>query len=165
MARPTPKASGTDAVGAKSRTKIWMMLGVIALLLGGGGGAGAWYLTRSGPGHQDPDKAETPRPPLFLALDPFTVNLQEESGEQYLQVGLTLKVDDQGQIDLLKLHMPEVRSRLLMLLSSKKGSEILTPEGKRRLSDEIIAQVKQPLTLNGPPQGVSAVFFTSFVIQ
>ncbi len=34
--------------------------------------------------------------------------------------------------------MPQVRSRLLMVLSSKKASELLTSEGKRNLTDEII---------------------------
>jgi flagellar FliL protein len=98
-------------------------------------------------------------------LETFTVNLQGGGGEQYLQVGLTLKVDDQAQIDLIKLHMPEVRSRLLMLLSSKKSTDVLTPEGKMKLSDEIIAHLREPLSPNNPPPGVSGVFFTSFVVQ
>lgn len=164
MATAAPKAA-TAQGGGKSRKKFFMVLGVAVVLLGGGGGACAWYLARNNSSHIEGEKYETPKPPLFLALEPFTVNLQPETGEQYLQVGLTLKVEDQTQIELLKLHMPEVRSRLLMLLSSKKSSEISTSEGKRKLSDEIIAQVKEPLAVNSPPQSVSGVFFTSFVIQ
>jgi flagellar protein FliL len=165
MAKPTAKASGSAETGAgKSRTKkVFMVLGAIFVLLTAGGGAGAWYLSSTG--HAGSGSAESEKPPLFLPLENFTVNLQGEAGEQYLQVGLTLKVDDQAQIDLLKLHMPEVRSRLLLLLSSKKRSEILTPEGKKNLSDDIIAEVRQPLAVNSPPQNVSAVFFTSFVVQ
>ena len=162
MAKPTPKAAADEAGTGKSRKKLLMVLGVVLVLLGGGG-AGAWYLTRGGGGHSEQEDAA--RAPLFFALEPFTVNLQDETEEQYLQVGLTLKVDDEAQIDLLKLHMPELRSRLLMLLSSKKATEILTPEGKRKLSDEIIAQVKEPFRANSPPQAVSGVFFTSFVVQ
>jgi len=164
MAKPTPKAAADEAGTGKSRKKLLMVLGVVLVLLGGGG-AGAWYLTRGGGAHSEQEKEDAAKAPLFLALEPFTVNLQDETEEQYLQVGLTLKVDDEAQIDLLKLHMPEVRSRLLMLLSSKKGAEILTPEGKRKLSDEIIAQVKEPFRANSPPQAVSGVFFTSFVVQ
>ena len=164
MAIAAPKAA-TAQGGGKSRKKFFMVLGVAVVLLGGGGGACAWYLVRNNSSHIEGEKYETPKPPLFVALEPFTVNLQPEIGEQYLQVGLTLKVEDEANIALLKLHMPEVRSRLLMLLSSKKSSEISTSEGKRKLSDEIIAQVKEPLAVNSPPQSVSGVFFTSFVIQ
>jgi flagellar FliL protein len=76
-----------------------------------------------------------------------------------------LQVADQSQVDLIKLYMPQVRSRLLLLLSSKKASEISTPEGKKKLSDEIMEQVKQPFKLGAAPQNVTNVFFTSFVIQ
>jgi flagellar FliL protein len=166
MAKPTPNAGGSGETGArKSRKKVLMVLGAMLVLLSSVGGAGAWFLSGSRNGHAGSENAGPEKAPLFLPLENFTVNLQGETGDQYLQVGLTLKLDDQAQIDLLKLHMPEVRSRLLMLLSSKKGSEILTPEGKKKLADEIIAQVRQPLTVNSAPQGVSAVFFTSFVVQ
>jgi flagellar FliL protein len=61
--------------------------------------------------------------------------------------------------------MPQVRNRLLLLLSSKKASEILSVEGKKTLSNEIVAQIKQPFVAQGPQQSVSDVFFTSFVVQ
>jgi flagellar FliL protein len=98
-------------------------------------------------------------------MEPFTVNLQSENGDQFLQVTLTLQVPDQVQEDLIKTFMPQVRSRLLFLLSSKKPSEITTVEGKKKLIDEIINTVNQPFTSRGPQQDVSNVFFTSFVIQ
>ena len=98
-------------------------------------------------------------------MEPFTVNLLHETGEQYLQVALTIQVADQLQVDLIKLYMPIVRSRLLLLLSNKKASEILTEEGKRKLADEIVVQLKLPFAPNTEPQKVSSVFFTSFVIQ
>ena len=44
---------------------------------------------------------------------------------------MTLQVPDEEQANLLKLNMPQVRSRLLMLLSSKDTAEILTSEGKK----------------------------------
>jgi hypothetical protein len=49
------------------------------------------------------------------------VNLQQETGDQYLQVAMTLQVQDGQTAEALKLYMPQVRSRLLMVLSSKKA--------------------------------------------
>ena len=103
--------------------------------------------------------------PVFVAIEPFTVNLQPENGDQYLQTALTLQVGGQAQVDLIKLNMPQVRSRLLFLLSSKKASEISSAEGKKKLSEEIIEQIKIPFVDKGAPQDVTGVFFTSFIIQ
>lgn len=165
MAKQTPKHDGgAEASASKSPKKVFAILGAVLVLVSAGG-AGAWYLSNNGTNRGGSGKGESERPPLFLPLETFTVNLRGEAADQYLQLGVTLKVDDQAQIDFLKLHMPEVRSRLITLLSSKQSSEILTPEGKRKLSDEIVEQVRESLTANSHPPGVSAVFFTSFVVQ
>jgi len=63
------------------------------------------------------------------------------------------------------VHMPRVRSRLLTLLSSKQADELATPADKKKLAQEILAQVKQPFDPNGKPQQVDDVLFTTFVIQ
>lgn len=162
---PKPAAdAGDSAAPKKSKKKLFAMLAVLLLLAGGGGG-GAWYFLGQNKGEHAKKKVEPPAPPVFAALDPFTVNLQPDNGEQYLQVAMTLQVADQAQADLVKLYMPLVRSRLLLLLSSKKASEISTADGKKKLSEEIIAQLKQPFAPQGEPQKISSVLFTSFVIQ
>jgi flagellar protein FliL len=163
---PAPQEESAPAPQKKSRKKLLLLI-IIGLLLAGGGGGAAWFFLghESASGAPPKVKHEPPKPPVFVVMDPFTVNLLHETGEQYLQVALTLQVADQLQVDLIKLYMPIVRSRLLLLLSSKKASEILTEEGKRKLADEIVAQLKLPFVPNGEPQKVSSVFFTSFVIQ
>ena len=98
-------------------------------------------------------------------MEPFTVNLQQEGSDQFLQISMTIQVSDEKQVEEIKLYMPQVRSRILLLLSGKKASEVNTAEGKKKLADEIIAQIKQPFVAGGKPQDVSNVFFTSFVIQ
>jgi len=61
--------------------------------------------------------------------------------------------------------MPRVRSRLLSLLSSKQAEELASTEDKKKLAQEILAQVKLPFDPKGKPQQVDDVLFTSFVIQ
>jgi flagellar FliL protein len=149
----------------KSSKKRVVVFGLLLLVLGIGGG-GAWYLLGSSGEPAAAAKQEPPKPPVFLPMDQFTVNLQSESGnDQFLQVSFTLQLADQEQVELIKTYMPLVRSRLLLLLSSKKASEISGVDGKKKLSEEIIAQVKQPFLPQGAPQAVTGVFFTSFVIQ
>lgn len=152
----------------KSKKKLIVIIAATLVLLGGGGGAAAWYFTQQKHGDKKEAKHEEeahPVAPVFLTLETFTVNLSPEAGEQYLQVDITLNAADQPEADLIKLHMPQVRNRVLMLLTSKKASEISSVEGKRILSEEIAKQINEPFTQKGKPQKVSGVYFTSFVIQ
>jgi flagellar protein FliL len=171
--KPVPKvvpAEETPAAAAapKKGKKKTLLLVSIALLVLGGGGAAAWYFMGSDEAHEaaaPARKAEPIKPPVFVAIEPFTVNLQQESGDQFLQVAFTLQVPDQTQVELMKLYMPLLRSRVLLLLSGKKASELSTVDGKKKLQEEIIAQAKLPFIAHGGPQTVNGVFFTSFVIQ
>ena len=149
----------------KSKKKLVIILAAL-LLLGGGGGGAAWYFM----GHKTTDgakhaKVEAPKPPVFVVLEPFTLNLQSDGADQFLQVAFTLQAASTEEVDAIKTYMPQVRSRLLLLLSSKRASEINTPAGKKALGAEIAAAVNQPFTPGGKKQEVSDVFFTSFVIQ
>jgi flagellar FliL protein len=115
-----------------------LYIAIAFIALSGGGGAW-WYLERdAAPGTARP---QPPKPPVFAPLDTFTVNLQAEDGNQFLQIGLTLRLVDDAATAALKLRMPEVRDRILLLLSAKKASDLLTLEGKRKLSAEIQAAV------------------------
>ena len=101
----------------------------------------------------------------LIALDPFTVNLKSEGGEKFLQVGFTLQVPDALHEQLIKDTMRTQHSRILLLLSSKTASDVSTPEGKKKLSDEIIASVNEPVTPEAPSPSVTALYYNSFVIQ
>lgn len=138
-----------------------MLLLIVLLLIGGG--AGGWYYWSSQ--NSDQPAQEKVGPPTFVALDSFTVNLQPDPQDHYLQIGITLQVPGKEEAELMKLHMPQVRSRLLLLLSSKKASDISNVEGKNKLAQEIAEQVKLPFKPEGTPQTITNVFFTSFVIQ
>jgi len=161
---PIDEAAGGAAPPKKSSKKLLIIVG--ALVFAAAGGGGAWFFMGNRAAAPDaPVRQDPAKPPVFIQMEPFTVNLQQETVEQYLQVQFTLQVADQAQVETIKLYMPLVRSRLLLLLSSKKASELSTPEGKKQLQDEIVAAVKQPFTPQSAPIGVTGVFFTSFVIQ
>jgi flagellar FliL protein len=158
-----PKAA--EGAAPKSGKKLLVMIIMGVLVLGGGGGA-AWFFThgKADDGHAEPKHVKE-GPPVFVAIEPFTVNLQPENGDQYLQIQFTLQVANAENEEKIKQNMPKVRSRLLLLLSAKKASELTSVEGKKKLSEEIVASVKAPFSEKGEPQGVTDVLFTSFIIQ
>ncbi len=175
MATTRPKSEPAPAAGRagqapaapakpkKSRAKI-VVLGALTLVLAGGG-AGAWHFLRAPTHASTASKTAPPRPVTYMSLDPFTVNLQSADAERYLQVGLALKLADPAYEDAIKARMPEIRNRVLLLLSGKRAADIATVEGKRKLSQEILAQIAQAIAGHVPAQGVRDVLFTSFVIQ
>lgn len=166
MAKAAPKEdTQADPVKGKSKKKLFLIVGTALIMVAIGGSAGALYLNKKNTSSKNEVKHAPATPPVFINLEPFTVNLQSENGDQYLQVTLTLQVTDDKQVEIIKQHMPQVRNRLLMLLSSKKPSEIASTEGKKKLSSEIIALTKQPFSPQGESQSVLSVFFTSFIIQ
>lgn len=152
------------AAEAAPKSKKMMMIIIVAVLALGLGGGGAWFFLKGKPesGQKEVKKAEKPE---FVVIEPFTVNLQPEEGEQYLQIQFTLQVANVEQVEIIKTNMPHVRNRVLLLLSGKKASEINTVDGKKLLSKEIIESIKQPFFDKGPSQEVSDVMFTSFIIQ
>ncbi len=176
-ARPEPESGIEEAAPPPKKIRSLVKIVLALTLLLGGAGGGAWYFLQD----QQPvaakagsakvakaanAKPDPSKPPLFVALEPFTVNLQhEDASSQYLQVGLALKVSDAGAVDAVKLHMPEIRNRILLLLSSKKASELATAEGKKTLSTELAREVLQPLAGSVPGKALDSVLFTSFVIQ
>ncbi len=146
----------------RSRKKLLLIVMIVLLLLGGGGGA-AWYFLRPA-GTAAPQTAvkPPPAPPVFIELEIFTVNL---AGDRILQTGITLQVKEAKDAEQLKLYMPQVKNRLLLLLSSKSIDELHTPSGKESLAADIATSLKQAYTKDLTPPAISGVFLTSFVIQ
>jgi len=165
---PAKAAPAAEAPAAKSSKKMLFIIIGLVLVLVIGGGAAAFMLMGSKSKKASDDHAEekaVSKVPVFVVIEPFVVNLMSEtSGDQFLQIAMTLQVPNQETADAIKLFMPQVRSRLLMVLSSKKASELLSNDGKKALTDEIIDQLGEPFA-SGKGPNITDVFYTSFVIQ
>ena len=140
-AAKAPEAGGE----APRKSKLPLIIILVVVLLAGSGGAAWFFMMRGGADEEEHETKASAKPPVFLPLDQFTVNLQPEDGQQFLQVAMTLKVIDQQIADNIKAVMPEVRSRVLLLLSSKKPSQIGSVDGKVALSDAIIHEIEQTM--------------------
>ncbi|EKE18187.1 MAG: hypothetical protein ACD_10C00096G0002 [uncultured bacterium] len=179
-----PAEDGAEAPPKKSK-KLLIII-VAAILILAIAGAGAFFLLKGGDHAEDDEEAatETTKPkkkkgeaapaPVFVNLETFTVNLIPEAGDQYLQVILALELEDATADVELKTQMPKVRNNIMLLLSSKKASELLSKEGKENLAEALKEEVNDILV---PPKRnkkgtkissegpVKSVLFTSFIIQ
>ena len=150
--------------GKKSKIKVLALVLLVLLL---GAASATWLLLPHKAEDKQADKhqaeAAPSGPPVFVPLEPFTVNLQPDG--QFLQATFTLQMASQEESNNLKVYMPQVRSRMLLMLSNKTVIELSTVDGKTRLGSEIARLVEQPFAAGLKPVRVSNVFFTSFVIQ
>jgi flagellar protein FliL len=164
----TPQAAAQPrAPGLIKRTLVIALIALLAAALAGGG---TWfYMSRheSAPAQAAQPAKAAPAPiPVFFALEPMTVNLQSDDGEQhYLRIGLTLKLNDQKTQDHLTAHMPEIRSRVLLALSNKHPEDLAPLEGKQALAKELAALIEKPTEPGSEPVHVDDVLFTEFVVQ
>ncbi|MCL5425155.1 MAG: flagellar basal body-associated protein FliL [Gammaproteobacteria bacterium] len=151
-----------------SKKLLWVM--IILVLLSSAGAAAAIYMVIDQRGG-DTVEGETQQmaarqPPIFMRIEPFTVNLADDRyGSRLLYTGVTLRVGNDLSQQILEEHMPQVRSRLLMLLSGKQASDLTSPEGKEELAQAIISRLNVPLTENQPPLDLREVLFTEFIVQ
>ncbi|WP_027947447.1 flagellar basal body-associated protein FliL [Litchfieldella anticariensis] len=150
--------------------KPWWLLGILVILFSMGSSIAVFYFMDSrGEAHSQvevqPEPLRGPTP-VFVEIKPFTVNVQSRQYEQrLLYVGLSLQVGDEMTRELLQEHMPQVRSRLLTLLSSQHAEDLVTPEGKKVLSSQILALLERPLTDPQPPLAINDVLYTEFIVQ
>lgn len=166
-----------DGAAPKKGKKLIIIIAAVAFLVIAGGAA-AFFLMHKDAESDDEVAAEEAKPvkkkksgkevpPVFVPFEAFTVNLVPEQGDQYLQLVISVDVEDEHTGESVKSQMPKLRNKVMLLLSDKKASEILPKEGKEKLAVEIRNQMNAVLEPSakegyGP---IREVLFTSFIIQ
>lgn len=108
---------------------------------------------------------QRPTNPIFVKVAPFTVNLQGDLYGRLLYVGLSLQVGDEETREFLLEHMPQVRSRMLILHSAQSPEKLASPEGKRELAAGILAALAEPMARPQPELRIDDVLFSEFIVQ
>ena len=192
-----PEAAEGDAKppAKKSKKLLIIIIGAVVAVLALVGGGAYWYYSKqraavaAEDGGEEPAKAATkdghPIPPAYLPMDNMVVNLADPGGDRVAQVGVTLVVTDAHASDQVKAFLPTIRSGVLMLISQKTATELLTAEGKETLAKEILHEAVLPFgggesDAHGAAEGgkkkkekaaahadmpVTGVLFSSFIVQ
>lgn len=153
--------------------KSLLTIALVALIAAGAAGGGAWYFTRHA--GKEEKTAETdakkpgqvPAPAQYFALDPpFVVNLAGDAGgARYLQVEVQLMTRDPESLAAIQLHAPAIRARLLMLFAQQDAAGLVSREGKERLQNAALGEVKALLVAETGKPAAESLLFTSFVMQ
>lgn len=172
-------ASASRETRHANRGKKWALIVGAVVVLTAAAGAAAQFLVRPAQLAGLYSDAGVRRDPLFVSLDQFTVNLADEGGERFAQVGVTLEVADEKVDKAIRAHLPSIRNSVLLLLSSKKTTDLLSLDGKKQLAAEIASQAGRELgwqpvdetkgsDIAGRParaNPIEAVHFSHFIVQ
>ena len=157
--RTGPRAAARTEGSAfkKSRKKLVVMLVAAVIVLGAG------YVLKSkllkphyGPGEAVPVGQ-------VLALGTFTVNT--DNG-QLVQAGIDLQLTKPANEKAVEQHEPELKNAAIDDLSSWSSEQLLRVVTRAKLQHQLLTSFQHVLgTVDGAAQQVSAVYFTSFLLQ
>lgn len=105
---------------------------------------------------------------VYVALTPTFVTNYDGGGRlKYLKADVTLRVQAPADARVLE-HLPYIRNRLVILLSSQLEENLTSTAGKEALRMRALEEVRSALALLGRPEAAAAVtdlYFTSYVVQ
>lgn len=116
---------------------------------------------------EEPEVYEAPSgPAIYIRMDPnFVVSFSEQRLARFMQFSLQVMTRDKALEDIIKAHMPAVRSNLFLLFNSQSAEAMMTREGKENLLIKITEDINKTLENVADISGVEAAYFDSFVIQ
>jgi len=150
MATATTANAGAPAKGKKKLIMMIAGAGVLVLVLAV---VAVMMMTKKPAQDEDSDgpaqtavaKRDPKAVPVFVPLDPFTVNLADRDAERYAQVGITLEVVSVPVGDQIKAYMPAIRNNILMALADRTAADLQTREGKALLAAKVMRETSRAL--------------------
>jgi flagellar protein FliL len=187
-AAATATAAAPEAPKKKSKKLLFIVLGVVVLALIGA--AAALFILKKNTAEDDYEDdghapveqaAKNPKTaPVFLPLENMVINLADPGGNRFIQLGLTLQLQDAATETAVKAYLPSIRSQVLVLISQRTADEMLALKGKEKLASDIIATISKEMgytvasededaprkkKAKAAPNPVQAVLFSSFIVQ
>ena len=176
-----PATEGVETAPAKNSKKLLIIIIAVVVVVLGLGAVTAFLLLRHAPEQDDDGEVavEKAKPvkkkkvdrevPIYVALDAFTVNLVPDNGDQFLQLVMSLEVEDAYVLEVLVGKQSKPRNAMTLPLSTKKASQLNYKESKEPLAQEVKEQINGILEPAGKGKKrdgpIKEVLFTSFIIQ
>jgi flagellar protein FliL len=145
----------------------WIIIGVaVIVVVAGGATFGILKYLRSAGTAAAAEKVKKESVESTLNLDPFLVNLADKEATRFVKVTfrLGLSLDEKEVEEKLSknnVFLAQTRDAVISLLTSKTSEEVLTPDGKEKLRQEVQTRVNAFLSKGK----VMEVYIVDFVVQ
>jgi flagellar FliL protein len=133
--------------------------GIVALAFLAGA---AWILTSK---RQASGGQAVPAVQDVMHLEGFVVNLADPPGDCFLRIGIDLglghSINGHSKNENMAAPTARVRDVILRVLTTYQSTELLAPEGKDRLKQQLLGALQAAV----PELAVREVYFTDFLVQ
>jgi len=156
MAEAEARTRGSVAVPPKGNFS-WMVWAALLAL----GIPAVWMLR--GRVQTEAAATHTSQVKSVLHLETFVLNLADPDERAYLRVGIDLGLTTDLQANERSGNPPIalLRDTILGVLALAKPQDLVTPQGKTRLKDDLLRALRE----RAPALGVEEVYFTEFLVQ
>ncbi len=163
MADEEEKETNEEPPKKKSKMILFAIIGIVLLLAAGGGFFAYTKFMKPKPveNKEELKKVQEKKIGEMVELDPFVVNLSDPRGKRYLKLKITIELAPDVTVEKVTPYMPKMRDMVIMLLTSLTFDEVMTPEGKIRIRDELFERFNLILR----PNRIKNIYFTNFVVQ
>ncbi|MFK8053584.1 MAG: flagellar basal body-associated FliL family protein [Woeseiaceae bacterium] len=155
--------------GPKSKKKLFIIIGVVAVLAIGAGIAVPMFLKE--PPEEVAEGEEPAEEPQAEAIyegihPPLLINFLDDRGKgRFLQISLEVMTRDQAVVDAIKIHNAVIRNNLILLYGDIKLDQISSRDGKQEMLVAAQAEINKILLEHTGEEGAEAVYFTNLVVQ
>ncbi len=165
------KKSEDQAEGGKSNKKLIIIVAIVVILSIGLSIGVTLFFLKGDDGKASSEESKEPveevkMPAVYLDIKPpFVVTFDVEGRQRYMQVFVSAQSRDQVSLDLMELHMPLIRNKLIMQFSGQDFQLLQTPEGKEKLRIDSLTLINEMLEKEASGSSIEQVLFTNFVMQ
>ncbi len=146
----------------KPKMMLFITIGVVLLLACGGGFfAYTTFMAPSDNTEELPMEEEVSMTGEMVTFGEFVVNLSDPKGKRYLKCKISVEVESVEAVERIQKIEPKLRDIVIMLLTSLAFEEVMTPEGKIRIRDELLERFNQAAR----PDRIKNLYFSDFVVQ
>ncbi len=170
MAR-ADKVENAPANAGGSNKKLIIIVVVVLLLAVVASVGVTWYLVSgSNGGGEAPVEGEetevTKAPAIYYDIKPPIIVTFDVGGRQrYMQASLTLMARDSDVMEVVELHLPLIRNKLLNVFGGIPFEELQTNDGRLKLQEQSLSVINEVLMQQGQETPVEKVLYTNLVLQ
>ncbi len=155
-----------ESVPPKSRFgwKIIALGVAVILIVAGGSSYAIWKHFRGAGTAAAAGKVKKETVQGTLNLEPFLVNLADKDAVRFVKVTFRLGITEKGaeeEIGKNNVFLAAARDAIISLLTAKTSEEILSPEGKGKLRQEVQTKLNPVM----PKGKILEVYIVDFVVQ
>ncbi len=116
-------------------------------------------------GKKEGGAATSPYPGYMAVEPPVIVNLANPRKARHLKLSVQFYIETQSDAELITLHMPRLRDRMITLLGGRDGEQLVTAEARDQLRVELLEALRKVMMEQTGRPAISAIYFTDFIVQ